>query len=381
MVITRISGIVTAVIIGAGLLAGCSAAQSGSISGTQTAAQASTAALAADNVETAKAELPAAGYRTAAPALAQVNIVTVEDEDLFMQTLVSRLKKYLVSNQFAEENIEETQTESSDILEQVKEKAETGSNLLIVDCSEEDNAPEITDAAVNAGIPLIYIGTEPSAGEQTRWEENEWKVTYIGTDESEISRIRSGILEKISTDEADANENGRIDYIALAAQDDSDDNNEYGESHVNDDTVDAMEKAGIEMKELDAVTVQSDRDLAKAEIGELIGSYSSDIEVILCSDDTLALGAADALEEDGSKVGHEVYVIGADASAESLERVRTGDLYGTVTEDILLQAQYAADAARSMVQSEAVDYRIQAPAVAVTADNAQEILDVIGVND
>lgn len=367
----------------AAMLAGCSAAQNAGTAGTQASAQAASAAASSESEdrETAQIKEPAAAYRTVAPAQAQVNIVTAEDEDIYTQALASRLKQYLISNQFSEENIGETQAENNDILQQVREKTEADSNLLIVDCAEEENAPEITDAAVSAGVPLIYIGTEPSDDEQARWKENEWKVTYIGTDESETAQIRSGILEKLSADSADANENGKIDYIALSAQDSGDDKDDEADSSVNEETVSALAEADIESNCLEETASQSDRDTVKTQVEGLIDSYGEDIEVILCSDDTIALGAADAVEEYRSKIGHDVYVIGTAATEDSLEEVRTGGMFGTVAEDILLQAQYAADAARSFVQGEAADEQYLAPGVAVTVDNAQEILDVLAVDE
>lgn len=263
------------------------------------------------------------------------------------------------------------EAETEEIPEQVKETARAGSDLLIVDCADPENAAAITNEAVEAGIPLIYVGTEPSQEERSRWEENHWKITYVGSDFSDEARLRAEILEKPSLEEIDANENASLECLVVNAKE------EEQSEQINEDTIEVLEDQDFTVEILEEVTLQGDREKAQERIEELMEEYGKDLEVILCGDDTLALAAAEALEDEKSEIGHEVFIIGYGASTESLEAVKAGDILGTVAEDVLAQAQYVADTARAFVRGEEAESQILADPVMVTVDNAQEMLDVL----
>ena len=56
--------------------------------------------------------------------------------------------------------------------------------------------------------------------------------------------------------------------------------------------------------------------------------YPDEVEVVICNNDDMALGAADALDRKGDL--RPVKIVGIDGTPQGLEGLRTGRLFGTV---------------------------------------------------
>jgi methyl-galactoside transport system substrate-binding protein len=109
----------------------------------------------------------------------------------------------------------------------------------------------------------------------------------------------------------------------------------------------------------------------------MLSQYSSDIEVVFCNNDAMALGALQAINAAGRTVGKDIYLVGVDALSEALEDVLAGTMTGTVFNDHFAQSHGAADAAVNFVTGKGNEYYIGCDYVKVTGDNAQEILDMV----
>ena len=67
--------------------------------------------------------------------------------------------------------------------------------------------------------------------------------------------------------------------------------------------------------------------------------FGKDIEVILCGNDAMALGAAKAVADGGWQVGQDVYLLAIGSSEALLEQIRAGAVTGTVSWDEAAFAQ------------------------------------------
>jgi ABC-type sugar transport system substrate-binding protein len=72
---------------------------------------------------------------------------------------------------------------------------------------------------------------------------------------------------------------------------------------------------------------------AKAFCASAFTKYGRDLELIICSSDALALGAAAAVRENGRIPGEDVLVMGVGATEEGLAAVQNGYLLCTIGED------------------------------------------------
>lgn len=137
------------------------------------------------------------------------------------------------------------------------------------------------------------------------------------------------------------------------------------------------EKSGLKAEQL--LIQRGDWDQAKGQqiAQDALTQYGNDIEVIFCNNDAMALGALQAINAAGRKVGEDIYIVGVDALAEAVQNVSEGKMTGTVFNDFISQAQAAAKAAVSFAGGEKVDTKIPVDYVKVTKDNAAEILELV----
>jgi len=71
---------------------------------------------------------------------------------------------------------------------------------------------------------------------------------------------------------------------------------------------------------------------------------TADIQLIVCANDAMALGAINAVKEHGITPGQKTLVAGADAQPESLDAVKAGTQFDTVTHSPFVEAYWAVEA-------------------------------------
>ena len=84
-------------------------------------------------------------------------------------------------------------------------------------------------------------------------------------------------------------------------------------------------------------------DTAQTMISTLLAK-TTDIQLIVCGNDAMALGAITALQNAGVTPGKQAFVVGADAQPESLTAVKAGTQLDTVTHAPFVEAYWAVEA-------------------------------------
>ena len=116
---------------------------------------------------------------------------------------------------------------------------------------------------------------------------------------------------------------------------------------------------------------------------EWIGQYGSEIEVVLSNNDEMAMGAIEALEENGMSGGNGPIVVGIDGTEDGLEKIIKGEMAGTVMNDARGQAESILGIACACAEGEDPKQEVpelkgqyvRVPHAPVTADNVQEFID------
>ena len=245
-------------------------------------------------------------------------------------------------------------------------------DVLIVNPVNSSSAETITDKVVEAGIPLVYINREPDADEQKRWEENDWNVTYVGCDARQSGTFQGELIKDLGMDKVDINGDGKIQYIMIEG-----DPENVDAQYRTEFSVKALTDAGIEVEELDDQVGNWQQDQAQQLVANALGQHGEKIEVVFCNNDAMALGALQAIQSAGRKVGEDIFLVGVDALSEALENVISGAMTGTVFNDHFSQSHSAADAAIKYVNGEKNEHYIGCDYVKVTSENAQEVLDMV----
>lgn len=376
---------------------------------------ASTAETAAEN----EVEVP--GVILPSDAKVGIAMYTGEGTDaIFMRQLADRTQKNLTDAGIPEGQITRTEAVSggNDLLEAVKGLTAEPKDVILVGGADGETMPQITDLVVESGAALLYFGGAPEQGETDRWTENGWRVAYVGGNTAGIGDLRAQILDQLDFDDVDANEDHHVSAVLLNTNEDSlgnrinlesldalgtyhftverldapkeEENTEgtdgdyendgAGENYEDEDTDanDANDYGDDEEEEEEAPDIIEDRrNEAYNQVTDWINEYGKDLEVIISADDALSMGACEAVEDYKQRVGHGVVILGFSAYEDSLKEVAGGNIAGTIFNDSLKQSQDMSDAALAYLRGEEVPKEILSDYVKVTADNAQEIIDVI----
>ncbi len=200
-----------------------------------------------------------------------------------------------------------------------------GVDALILTANDSDGVSGAVDAAHDAGIPFVTVDTEIT----NVWgdEIDDYMPNYIGVDHEEMAYQ----LAKTVIDAA----GGEGNIIILRGVD-------AASSSI--ERTAGFERAIAEYDNVTLVDSQSasyDQDTATTTMSDLIQAHS-DIDIVLCCNDLMAVGAVTALEENGIEVGTDgVLVAGIDGNLLALQSIDEGKLYASAYDWSILQGYYA----------------------------------------
>jgi methyl-galactoside transport system substrate-binding protein len=286
----------------------------------------------------------------------------------------TELENYLIEQGFSKKNItivdgaNDQATQSA----QIDNFIAQGVDVLIINPVNSSSASTITDKVVAAGIPLVYINREPDAAEEARWAENDWDVCYVGCDARQSGTMQGEIIADLGLDTIDMNGNGMVDYIMIEG-----DPENVDAQYRTEYSIAALEDAGLTVNCLDDQVGMWEQVKGQELVGNDLSQFGSDIEVVFCNNDAMALGALQAIQTAGRTVGSDIYLVGVDALTEVVQYVIDGTITGTVFNDHFSQSHSAADAAINYITDTPNEHYIGCDYVKVTTENAQEILDLV----
>lgn len=304
----------------------------------------------------------------------KVGICIYQFSDNFMTLFYNELENYLLSRGFKKENIIIVDGENDQTTQtgQIDRLIAEDVDVLIVNPVNPSSAKAITDKAVTAEIPLVYINREPDADEEQRWEENDWDVTYVGCDARQSGIYQGELIVDLGMDNVDLNDNGKVDYIMVKGDLESIDTQYRSEYSLK-----ALTDAGIEVNCLYEEVGNWQQNQAQQIVADALEQYGTDIEVVFCNNDAMALGAMQAIQAAERTVGEDIYLVGIDALSEAIENVMLGNMTGTVFNDYFSQSRSTADAAINYLTGKENEHYIACDYLKVTQDNVQDFLDML----
>lgn len=310
------------------------------------------------------------------PADAQIGIAYAEDNSEFTSFFLNKVQANLVSAGIPEDNIRKTGCSAEELADSARTLISSGCSVLMVGNADENNAPGITDAAVKAGIPVLYFGTSPGEKEVARWKDKDWRIAYVGSTFAQSAAKRAELIDSLGLEKADFDEDGEIGIAVLYTGE------EKAGDQINADTLKKLEELGVSFTELTADEEDAyrgtDLESSMEQVVEWMSDYGKELDLILCADDTQALGALNGISDEKRRVGHDVLIMGFDAHTESLEEAAAGNIYSTFFNDFMDQSQNASNTVLAFLKGAGADQGTEmiSDYVSVTVDNAQEILDI-----
>ncbi len=282
---------------------------------------------AAAPAESAKTE---AAAPEAAPAAAEelplIGVTIYKYDDNFMSFVRQNIEKAAEGK--AQLIMNDSQNDQAKQNDQVDAMIAKGVKALAINLVDPGAAPAIADKAKAAGIPVIFFNKEYPEGTDKVGYDSAW---YVGTSSAEAGVIQGELMADAWKANAswDTNGDGKMQYVMLMGEPGHPD----AEARTKE-SIATVEASGIGVQELAKQTGMWDAAKGKELMETWLAAHGEKIEMVVCNNDGMALGAVEALKAAGYFTGDKFMpVVGVDAIPEALDLISKGQMAGTVLND------------------------------------------------
>ena len=229
--------------------------------------------------------------------------VVMKSSDEFQNAVVEGAKDAFIEAGGTEANFKNVaSTSESDAMQQVtaiEDMVANQTDILLCSCQEENALKGALQAAIDAGVQVVMVDTDN--------ESIDGKVTFIGTDN--YAAAYDGATAFAETLEEGSN-------VVILRGKLGDVNHESRTSGLQD----ALEEAGMNVLEVQDANCETDK---AANIMEQFISKYDDIDAVMVTSDSMAVGAAQAIKGAGVEG---VKVCGFDGFQSAIQLVETGEI-------------------------------------------------------
>ena len=257
----------------------------------------------------------------------------------FDDTFMSYVRNSILDNAKGKAQVElvDSQNAQPTQNDQVDQFLAKKMNAIAINPVDRTAAAAIIDKAKAKNLPVVFFNREPLADDMKKYD----KVFYVGA-KAEQSGLMQG---QIAVDyfkkhpEAYKSHDNVIHYVMLKG--------EPGHQDAELRTtfsVKAITDAGLKVDKVAEDTAYWDRPKAVEKMKAWLAKFGDKIDLVLCNNDDMALGAIEALRQDGYFSGKKYMpVVGVDATAPALQALSQGTLLGTVLNDAKNQGKATFD--------------------------------------
>ena len=290
----------------------------------------------------------------------KIGVSVYDQYDTFMAEVISQLQSY--ARQREKDwgipiTLDIRNAEQSQIFQnsQMDDFIEDGCDVVCINLVDRTDASSVIEKAKSSDVPVIFYNRELVKEDLERWE----KLYYVGADAFESGRMQGEILvDQCRKDfsSIDKNGDGVLQYIMLEGEAGHNDSMSRSMSVIQEIT-----ENGYTVEKLADEIANWNRDQAASKMSSFLELYGSRIEVILANNDDMALGAVDALHDQGIEAGSSEWpmILGVDGTAVGMRAVENGELLGTVINDAKGQAQGMLELARAITAEKELNQRFQ----------------------
>lgn len=242
-----------------------------------------------------------------------------------------------------------------------------GIDLILLDMVNLIEIREMINRISQLNVPVVVFNRVPFSMDAIKSYK---KAFYVGTDS-----VQGGILQgKMIVDAwknhkqlIDKNKDDVLQYVLLVGEKlnkTSIDRSAYSVSTINE--------AFIKTEQLASPILNWDTESARNTIDALFLRYDNKIEAIISNDDSMAIGAVQALQKYGYNTGNKfqsIIVVGVDGVSEAKELVSKGFMLGTASQETADVANAIYTVGMNLVHDrnpvEGVPYKLDETGVAV----------------
>lgn len=258
-------------------------------------------------------------------------VLLYKEKDEYIKIIKSELLKIQNENEgiidlviYDSENNQELQNSQIDKL------INSNVDVILLNIVDVSKSKEVIEKIKSKNIPVILFNREPNSLNSI---ESYTKSIYLGTEACESGDIQGEIIlkELKKNNIKDKNKNKMLDIILL-----------YGELNNieaelrSECVIKTLNNKGINVNVIAEEYCNWERDCAKEKVESLFNKYGDNIELIISNNDSMAIGALEALKKYGYNNGDSkknIPIVGIDGLDEARQLIDKGELTGTVIQD------------------------------------------------
>ncbi|MFW2488039.1 galactose ABC transporter substrate-binding protein [Clostridium chromiireducens] len=242
-----------------------------------------------------------------------------------------------------------------------------GIDLILLDMVNLLEIREIINKISQYNVPIVFFNRVPFSMETIKSYK---KAFYVGTDSVQGGTIQGKMIVDAwnkHKDLIDKNKDDILQYVLLVGEKlnkTSIDRSTYSVSTIN--------QAFIKTEQLASPILNWNTTFAKDSIDALFLRYGNKIEAIISNDDSMAIGAVQALQKYGYNTGNKsqsIIVVGVDGISEAKELVSKGFMLGTASQETADMANTIYTVGLNLVHNrnpvEGVPYKVDETGVAI----------------
>lgn len=246
-------------------------------------------------------------------------------------------------------------------LDQINNFIASGVDAIIVQPVDTSATEAMTNAASEAGVPLVFVNRQPINLETL--PDNQ---AFVASNEIESGTLAA--FEGCKLLRAAGKSGGARGYMLMG---------QLSNQAAVQRSKDVHDVIGMDMcnfvELIDEQTANWQRDEAQDLVTNWLSS-GEPFDVIFANNDEMAIGAIQAMKAAGISM-EDVVVTGVDATQDALVAMQSGDLDVTVFQDAKGQGVGALDTALALSRGEEVDNSVFIPFKLVTPDNVGAYLE------
>lgn len=284
----------------------------------------------------------------------RIGVSIAQVDDVFLAQMREYMAAHAKQLQGVNLQFEDAQGDVVRQLNQVQNFTSQGVDAIIVNPVDTAATQKITNDALNAKIPLVYVNRRP---DQPTLPQG---IGYVGSDEVKAGEMQMQYL----ADKMGGKGNLAIMLGLLS-------NNA---THNRTQGVKTVLKNYPDIKVVEEQTAEWQRSKAMDLMNNWIVSGKK-IDAVTANADEMAIGAAMAITQSGMTPGKDILIGGSDGGPAGLEAVKKDQLLVTVFQDNKGQAVGSIDLALKMIKKEPYIAEVVIPYQLITKANYQEFLN------
>lgn len=266
----------------------------------------------------------------------RVGISVYQSDDTYVNLLTEKIERELKRCEQEQKikihcKIVSAENDQNEQNEQVEQFAALDYDVICVNAVDRTNVSTMIDCVGEAKIPLIFFNRQPVKDDLRKGQH----IYYVGSDAQESGRLQGELVASVYRENPamlDKNGDGVVGYAVLEGE------TGHQDAIIRSEwSVKTMTALGVPAKRITGGVANWMKEQAAALVFQWLKEGADGLELILCNNDDMALGAVETLRQEGRT---DICVVGIDGTEEGMEAVEAGQLLGTVKADSDSYAKY-----------------------------------------